>query len=99
MSCNGFLETVLRDDVLLKQACGGTVFLKQTHARMCFAENQHMVFFWKLPGKRACDVLLEGMLKRTHDAWKVYKDNPTDSGSRCGIGLPCHSLLVFIELC
>jgi hypothetical protein len=33
--------------------------------RGCFAENRHMVFFWKLPGKRACDVLLEWILERT----------------------------------
>jgi hypothetical protein len=25
----------------------------------CFVENRHVVFFWKLPGKKACDVLLE----------------------------------------
>jgi hypothetical protein len=31
----------------------------------CFAENRHVVFFWKLPGKGACDVLLEWMLERT----------------------------------
>jgi hypothetical protein len=30
----------------------------------CFAENRHMVFIWKLPGKRACDVLLEQDLRR-----------------------------------
>ena len=29
----------------------------------CFAENRHMVFIWKLPGKRACDVLLEQDLR------------------------------------
>jgi hypothetical protein len=39
-----------------------------------------MVFFWKLPGKRTCDVLLEQMLERTRDAWKVYIYNATDSG-------------------
>ena len=45
----------------------------------CFAENRHMVFFWKLPGKRACGVLLEQMLERTHDVWKGYKYIPMDS--------------------
>jgi hypothetical protein len=39
-----------------------------------------MVFFWKLLGKRACDVLLDWTLERTCDIWKGYKYNPTDSG-------------------
>jgi hypothetical protein len=34
--------------------------------RGCFAESRHSVFFWKLPGKGAYDVLLERMLERTH---------------------------------
>jgi hypothetical protein len=38
-----------------------------------------MVFFWKLPGKGACGVLLKWMLERTFDAWKRYKYNSTDS--------------------
>ena len=33
----------------------------------CFAENRHVVFFWKQPGKRACDVLLEQTLEKTRD--------------------------------
>jgi hypothetical protein len=43
----------------------------------CFAENRCVVFFWKLPGERACDVLLEQMFERTWDVWKEYKSNPT----------------------
>jgi hypothetical protein len=35
--------------------------------RGCFIENSHVVFFWRQPGKRACDVLLERMLERTCD--------------------------------
>jgi len=27
--------------------------------RGCFAEKRHVVFFWKQPGKRASDILLE----------------------------------------
>ena len=27
----------------------------------------HVVFFWKKPGKRTCDILLELMLERTYD--------------------------------
>jgi hypothetical protein len=61
-----------------------------------FAENRHMVFFWKLPGKGACDVLLEQTLSRTHDVWKQCKYN-SEQGH--GIGSPCHSLLVFGGLC
>jgi hypothetical protein len=53
--------------------------LKQTHGRM-LAKDRHMVFFWKLPGKRACDVLPEWTLKKTHDVWKGYKNNLTNSG-------------------
>ena len=49
----------------------------------CFAENRHMVFFWKLSEKGACDVLLERTLKKTHDVWKGYKYNPTDSELGC----------------
>jgi len=46
----------------------------------CFAENRHVVFFWKLPEgeKGGCGVLLEQMLERTRDVWKGYKYNPTD---------------------
>jgi hypothetical protein len=33
-------------------------------------------FFWKQPGTRACDVLLE----RLCDVWKGYKYEPTNSG-------------------
>lgn len=65
----------------------------------CFAENRHVMFLWKLPGERACDVLLEWMLERTCDVWKWDKYNPTDSGPCCGIGPPCHSLLVSVGLC
>lgn len=32
-----------------------------------FVESIHVEFFWKLPGKRACDVLLEQRLERTCD--------------------------------
>ena len=45
-----------------------------------FAENRHMVVFWELPGKKACDILLEWMLERTHVVWNGYKYSPTDSG-------------------
>jgi hypothetical protein len=45
----------------------------------------------------ACDVLLEQTLERTHDVWKGYKYNPTDKWTTlCGIGSPCHSLLVIV---
>jgi hypothetical protein len=30
----------------------------------CLPENRHLVFFWKSPGERACDVLLEWTLER-----------------------------------
>jgi hypothetical protein len=50
------------------------VFAKaDTREKRCFARNRHMMFFWRQPGKRTCDILLEWMLKRTHDVWKRYK--------------------------
>ena len=61
----------------------------------CLAENRHVVFLWKLPGKGAWDVWLEQTLERTRDVYKGYKYNPTDSGWHCGIGSSCHSLLIF----
>jgi hypothetical protein len=36
-----------------------------------------VVFSWKLPGNRACDVMLQWMLERTRGVWKGYKYNPT----------------------
>lgn len=46
-----------------------------------FAENRHMVSFWTLSCEEgACDVLLEQILERSHDIWKEFKYNPTDSG-------------------
>jgi len=63
-----------------------------------FADNRHVVFFWKLPGKEASEVLLEQMLKRTLDAWKGYKCNPTERGCCCTplvlLAMCCWSLLV-----
>jgi hypothetical protein len=63
----------------------------------CFPENRHVVFFLKFPGKRACDVLLEWTFERTHDVWKGYKHNPTDSGPCCvalvGLATLCWSSL------
>lgn len=47
-----------------------------------FAQNRPVMFFWKLPGQRSCDVLLEWMLDRTPDVGKVITitqqtvDNP-----------------------
>ena len=55
------------------------IFLKQTHGR-CFADNRHIIFFLKLPGNRAGDVLLEWMLEKTCDVWKGCESNPTNSG-------------------
>jgi hypothetical protein len=44
--------------------------------------------FWKLPGKRACNILLEQTLERTRGVWKGYKYNPTSSG-QCSVALVC----------
>jgi hypothetical protein len=36
----------------------------------CFAKNRYVLFFWRQPGKGACNVLLEQMPESTHDIWK-----------------------------
>jgi hypothetical protein len=36
----------------------------------CFAENSPMVFFWKITGKRTCNILVEQTLERTCNVWK-----------------------------
>lgn len=33
------------------------------HVEGYFADNKHEVFFWKLPGERACVVLWSGCLR------------------------------------
>jgi hypothetical protein len=38
-----------------------------------FADKRHVLFSWKHPKNVACDVLLQQMLERTHDVWKVYQ--------------------------
>lgn len=48
-----------------------------------------MVFFWKLPGEKPCEILLEWTLERTHGVWKGYKDKVIDSGQCSDIGSPC----------
>jgi hypothetical protein len=50
--------------------------------------RKDVVFFWKHLGKGACDVLLNWKLKKTHDVWKGYKYNPTDS-EQCCMVLEC----------
>ena len=55
------------------------MFCWSGHMRGCFAEDRPVVFSWKLSCGEGCDVLLERMLERTHDVWKGYKYNPTDS--------------------
>lgn len=56
------------------------MFCWSRHMSGYFAESRHVVFLWKLPGKRACDILLEFILEWIHEVWKGYKYNPTDSG-------------------
>jgi hypothetical protein len=55
-------------------------FCGSRHIGGCFVKNRHVVFFWKLPGKEECDVLLERMLERTQDVRKGNTYNPADSG-------------------
>ena len=66
--------------------------------RGCFAENRHVVFFWKLPGSRACNVWLKCTLERSVMFGKSLKYNPTDNrlcfcfGSLWDLNLKCFSL-------
>jgi hypothetical protein len=46
-----------------------------------FVENRHVVFFWKLPGEKACDVFLELTGERTQAVSNQYQYPPTDSGA------------------
>ena len=45
-------------------------FLESVLRENVFAENRYMVYFWKLSGERACNVLLEQTFERTCDVWK-----------------------------
>jgi len=62
----------------------------------CFAENRHTVFFWKLTGKGACDVLLEQMLERACGVGKGINvtHQAVDDAVWYGFTLP--SLLIII---
>ena len=76
-----FGDSVVSRDVFLE-----TVFWKEVSAEADTWEDvllrTDVVFFWKQPGKRGCEFLLEQMLERACDVWEEYKYNPTDSGWR-----------------
>ena len=55
-----------------------------------FAENRHMVFFWKWPGERVCGGLLGRMLERTCDVWEWYIAQQTVDNT---VALVCLSTL------
>lgn len=63
----------------------------------CFAENRHVAFFSKLPGKKAYGVLLKWPLERTCDVGKAINITQQRTHGACGIGSPCHSSLVFMD--
>ena len=48
--------------------------------------------------EKTCDILLEWMLERTWDVWKGCSRR-VRMRTLCGIGSPCHSLLVFLGIC
>lgn len=50
VSCVIFLKTALWEDILLKLTCG-RIF--------CWEQTPGGLFFWKMPEKRACGILLE----------------------------------------
>lgn len=72
------------------------VLLKQLREGR-FAENRHVVDFWKLPMKRPWDVLLDWTLGRTRDVWEGSDCNPTDSGGCC-MALVCLDILCCLLL-
>ena len=73
VSCDVLLETVLWEDVFAEADTWKDVLLR----------TNRWWFFWKLPGKRVYDVLLEWLCEKTHDVWKGYKYSPIDSGQCC----------------
>lgn len=77
------LEHILWEDVLLRLTWG----------RM-FCWEPACDVFWKLCGKRACNVLEEWMLERTCVIWKVYKYNLTVDNTVW----QCFALLFFSSL-
>jgi hypothetical protein len=52
-----------------------------------FVENRHMVFVWKLTGKRTCGIYLEQVLERTLMFGRCI--NITQQLILGGIGLSC----------
>jgi hypothetical protein len=56
-----------------------------------------MVFFWKMPWGKACEILLDRTLERPCRVWKVNKYNPTISGQCSCTGSPCIVLLSSLE--
>ena len=78
MRISDFVETQLCYVIFFWKLSCEKIFAK-ADTRGCFSENRHVVFFRKLPGKRACDVFPGVRLERTCDVWKK-KYGPTDSG-------------------
>lgn len=70
---------------LSRLSCVMRYFSGNCLLRGCFGWSRHVMFFRKLPGKGACDILLEQTFERTHDVWRGYKCKPTDSGQNCVI--------------
>lgn len=62
VTCNIFLENVMRDYICWSIHVGG-----------CLAKNRHVMFFWRHSGKRECIVFLQQTLDRIHDIGKEYK--------------------------
>ena len=81
---SGFVgDSVVSWDIFLETVSWEDVLLRQTHERMFCWEQTHVVFFWKLPGERACDV------------WKEHKYNPTDILALVHLATLCWSWLGF----
>ena len=96
---SGFFEdSVVSADVFLEAVLWEDILLKETHAWLFWWDLEcGGFFFWKLPGKRACGVLLEWMLQRTLDVWKGLKHHLKVDNI---VALVCLGvLLVFDGLC
>lgn len=99
MESSGFIVgSVVSCDYIFWKLSHERMVLLSRHAGGYFAEIRHGVFFWKLPGKTAYDVLVQLILEKACNIWKVCKYNPTVD-TIMWHWFTLHSMLVFIGFC
>jgi hypothetical protein len=75
-------------------------FAENRHLRGCFSENRHVVSFWKLPGERASDALLDQTLERPMMCGKginITQETVDNTLALVHLATLCWSLLVFTD--